>query len=890
MAKISRVCPRIPAQAAKVCRRASRFYQDAGKLSRAGKCADATKKLEAGDKALECCVGDGRRLILTRRDVLLARMSGQACAHKIVVRDTPEDDLEARISGDVGALVGAGALSGRRRNRELGAPPSGDKPLILTDLIGTEVSWKPKGFLGGDMFAKYREALSGARYDPKRQCQMSPVDLYGKFKANLEAVGFEVSGTPALKAKIREAADRASASEQSAEEQIQTTAGTLYGFQKEGVRWMAPRPRLILADEQGLGKSVEAAVALPKNARAVLVAPKTLRLNWRKELKKWRPDLRVRLLQAGDKFVWPEPGEVVITSYNLLPGEFIGKNKEKKLNLTVGPPPPGVMIVADECQAIKNEKSLRGSTFGEMARLTRESGGATWLLTGTPLLNRPPELWALLDAAGLAHETFGSYKAFANLFGGYKTRYGWIWGKKAREAREMAEGRGGHDTNYLDDETSWDDATSEDGGDSLADTGLIGDEALSNISQENSRIIVEKLQKVMLRRQKADVLTDLPAKQLQFLEVETDFSKADEEVLRELKEAWDAKAASEGAASWKDVLPPFEELSRAKEVLARAKTPAAMEIIDEYEEAGTPLVVFSAYRAPVNLIGKRPGWALITGDTKAERRQEIVEDFQAGKLKGVAGTIAAAGTGLTLTHASNMLFIDRDWVPANNWQAEDRIHRISQKEAVLIKVLQADHAVDARIQELLEEKRAIVVQTVEAARSVTGNAPTSEMSRLLHEAADNLADSPEVVPDAPREWSNKFPGPCAKCGVRIAAQAGIAYKEGSAWKVKHKPGECKDIPVTLQPDGSAKPVKSVRRPPKDRVERWAAEGLRRLTENDPDSAMEINDIGFNKLDGKFGKSLNSQCQSEGLTDAQWNAAITLLSKYWRQIGRKPGSD
>lgn len=162
---------------------------------------------------------------------------------------------------------------------------------------------------------------------------------------------------------------------------------------------------------------------------------------------------------------------------------------------------------------------------------------------------------------------------------------------------------------------------------------------------------------------------------------------------------------------------PFEMLSAMRAALATAKIPACLELVEQYEEANEPVVVFSDHQAPIEALGARPGWAMLYGKTPMDQRQTIVDAFQAGKLKGVACSIKAAGVGITLTRADTIIFVDQSWVPALNEQAQDRICRIGQKRGCNIITLAADHPLDKRIAELLSIKQAMVSATVEKAQA-----------------------------------------------------------------------------------------------------------------------------------------------------------------------------
>jgi SNF2 family DNA or RNA helicase len=161
-------------------------------------------------------------------------------------------------------------------------------------------------------------------------------------------------------------------------------------------------------------------------------------------------------------------------------------------------------------------------------------------------------------------------------------------------------------------------------------------------------------------------------------------------------------------------------MSEVRASLATAKIPALVEIVADIEEADEPIVVFSAHRAPIDHLGTRDGWAAITGDTPATARTEIEARFQRGELRGVAATIQAGGVAITLTRAHRAVFVDQDWTPALNAQAEDRICRIGQDRGVIITRLIADHTLDRRIAEVLASKTAIIDGSVDAAAQVGG--------------------------------------------------------------------------------------------------------------------------------------------------------------------------
>lgn len=645
---------------------------------------------------------------------------------------------------------------------------------------------RPVGFFGRALFEHYIVAAKrgGARYDVARRCQVIDATRTLELVEALRASGFEPVVAPELlermRARVAVAARDHGAAVSRLERMdaaLQARGMRLFPYQRDGVGWLAPRAAGLLADEMGLGKTVQALVALPEGAAVLVVAPAAVKGNWRNETARWRPDLRPEVLSGRGSFRWPTPGEVLVCNYDILPA-------------TAGVPPRGVVIVADEAHALKNGKAQRTERFRKMADGVRKASGRVWLMTGTPLLNRPPELWAVLRAAGLEREAFGSWKEFLRLFSARPGRWGgYEWGSPRPE-------------------------------------------------------VAERLRAVSLMRRRLEVLPDLPTKLHRSVEVEIDREtrRQCDEVLEALRAVGVDLTRVDADLERAQTAIPFDQWSRVRAALAAAKTPAILEQVEQYEDAGEPILVFSAHRAPVDALGCREGWATITGDAAPAARTAIVERFQAGELRGIAATIKAAGVGLTLTRANQVLFVDLEPTPALNAQAEDRVCRIGQTRGVIVTRLIAAHKLDERITELLAIKQALIEGSVEASARST-------------------------VEDA---------------GALLAAQAA---RLASAAK-KHtaeRPAQSADARPTSAPPSIDS---GLRRPPADRVEAWAAWAIRSLAGMDHDHAVEKNDVGFNRLDGDLGHSLADQLErGRGLSDKQWSAAVRIARRYPRQVGR-----
>jgi len=138
-----------------------------------------------------------------------------------------------------------------------------------------------------------------------------------------------------------------------------------------------------------------------------------------------------------------------------------------------------------------------------------------------------------------------------------------------------------------------------------------------------------------------------------------------------------------------------------------SKIDALMQIIQDNE--GEQIVVFSQFKQLIRLVASRLGrskipYVTITGDVPAHERPGAIDRFQRGEVPIFLGTIGAGGEGITLTAASTVVFLDRDWSPAKNSQAEDRLHRIGQANAVHVIDIMALDTVDLGRHQKLELK------------------------------------------------------------------------------------------------------------------------------------------------------------------------------------------
>lgn len=430
----------------------------------------------------------------------------------------------------------------------------------------------------------------------------------------------------------------------------------LKAYQAAGAEYLRANSKACLFDEMGLGKTAQALTALPNIwtgpsgdlPRALVVCPAIAKTVWEDEAAKWRSDLRVKILSGRGSFRWPDRGELVVLNYELLPA----KPTEA---------PGRVHLIADEGHYLKTAKTRRTRLFRLLAKSVQEAAGAVWILTGSPMIKDPPDLWNVLASAGLAYRTFGTWPRFREAFNAVDT-----------EVRVRGGGR-----------------------------------RVVTVWGQAQPWVKASLREVALRRTRAEVLDELPGKIRSVVRVPV----VDATAKRLADEALGAVGAIRGIdleAAFERAIDAggtaFEKIAATRCALATLKVQACAELLESYRDAGRPVVVFSAHRAPVEFLGSRPGWSAVLGGDDHPTRAKAVENFQGGLLEGLALTIGAGGTAITLTRSADVIFVDQSWSPTENLQAEDRLCRIGQRQAVQVVVLEADHPVDAMVNRVMARK------------------------------------------------------------------------------------------------------------------------------------------------------------------------------------------
>ncbi len=440
----------------------------------------------------------------------------------------------------------------------------------------------------------------------------------------------------------RSAADAVRRSRATAAEPLAETAAVLGGepapFQWAAVRYALSARGTFLADEQGLGKTVEALTAIEADGAfpAIVVCPASMKLGWERETRHWLPHRSVAVVQG--RGVVSASVDITIINYEVVAAHqpALGRRRPRA-------------IVIDESHYCKNPQAKRTQAVRRLAA-TVVPNGLRLALSGTPVLNHPEELVAQLRIIGRMEE-FGSGASFSRQFRG-------------------------------------------------------------RVSEE--RLHWHMRRACFVRRLKADVLPQLPAKRQVVIPValtnESEYRLAERDVIAWLKSQpldlseLNAKIAATLRAQ------RLAQLGTLQRLAARGKLAASLAWIDDFLASGEPLVVFARHREVQRAVTARFPRALhLLGEDTLDKREAAIAAFQeTGGPQLIVCATRVAAQGITLTRSSNVAFLELEWTPAMHDQAEDRCHRIGQRDAVTAWYLLAADTIDETMARLIQSKRATV--------------------------------------------------------------------------------------------------------------------------------------------------------------------------------------
>jgi len=244
---------------------------------------------------------------------------------------------------------------------------------------------------------------------------------------------------------------------------------------------------------------------------------------------------------------------------------------------------------------------------------------------------------------------------------------------------------------------------------------------------------------IMIRRLKSEVLTELPPKMYSYvpltLDNESEYAFARDHFIQFISSTRGQYAARK--ASNAEVI---TQIMTLRQVAVKGKLAQVKNWIEDYLESTDKLVVFAIHKFVIDDIMKAFGSIAvkIDGSVAMEKRNEAVQKFQNDpKIRLFVGNIQAAGVGLDLTAASNVCFIELPWTPGELAQAEDRCHRIGQKDNVTVHYLLASDTIEYEIAELLDSKKKVLNAVLDG----QDTPEDSLLTELIRKYYDNGTDS-----------------------------------------------------------------------------------------------------------------------------------------------------
>ena len=445
---------------------------------------------------------------------------------------------------------------------------------------------------------------------------------------------------------------------------------SLFPYQKEGIEMAVRRGgRLFFADEMGLGKSLQSIATMcyfkEEGSKQLIVAPSYLRYNWRREILTWTEikEEEIAVVMKTKDPIDFEATPTVVISYDL------AVRRIKELS-AVG----WKTVICDESHYIKSRKAQRTKALTPLLKKARH----VMLLSGTPALSRPSELFPQLHA--LFPRVFPTFSPFAFRYCDFKkTVFGW------------------------------------------------DSSGSSNLTELN---IV--LRSIMVRRLKKDVLKQLPSKMRETLDVVLKKSE-----IREMQPLFDRleelnqqlRAVTE--ATDDDRMKVFERQSLVSELFRKtceAKKPAVAEYVTNLVHASdNQHILFAHHHAMLDALEEvcikaKVRYVRIDGKTPQKMRQELVDQFRSDPSYRFAVLgLHACSTGLNFTPCRYMTFCETTWCPANLLQAEDRIHRIGAVgESVHYTYICAQGTLDERVYNKLAKKHALMDQLIDNSANADG--------------------------------------------------------------------------------------------------------------------------------------------------------------------------
>ena len=601
----------------------------------------------------------------------------------------------------------------QQASSEVSKPPP-TKQDITVELIGNSalrLSWPyiADPIMRGDVMGEVKRC-QGRKYDPNSKTwsisiteAVPLVERLRKYEDNewCGKLADEIQKIPDIHTYMEERAKRVAisgAASLSSDDVVQKMQDELaevfpegyglYPFQYVGVQFaQLAGGRCLIGDDMGIGKTIQAIAHIGLNQDklpALIVVPASVKYNWLKECETWLPDMTTVVLEGRkgglpERAFNPYMADIVVCNYDIM-----SYRKDELIDYGFN------IVVCDESHYLKNSKAKRTQATLSVA----QESESVICLSGTAITNRPNEFFTTLNL--LRPNEFPSFFNYGLSYcDGHETRFGWDFS------------------------------------------------GASNTDELHSRT-----RDFCIRRLKSEVLTELPDKVRTIHDIQP--SKADVKRYKDLHRTWmdeyEMYANSTG-------LPQgfvLNMLTALRHECGLIKVPSTVQYIKDYNEiTGKPLVVFAHHQDVLKGIwmglsnDKDKKWKIagISGDMPSHKRQQNVEAFQQGKVEVMLCSTMAAKEGITLTAADTVVFVEREWVPGWEEQAEDRVNRIGQdSNSVHAVYLSVADTIDERFNMVVEAKRQVIKAVLDGGDIEEREGIANMLIQSMIEAGDLPAD------------------------------------------------------------------------------------------------------------------------------------------------------
>ena len=431
----------------------------------------------------------------------------------------------------------------------------------------------------------------------------------------------------------------------------------VFPHQESGIKFLLSKNNRILGDDMGLGKTLMSTIASIESGveKILVVCPANAKINWFRELNAYIPEEDISIIKSGH---W-NPKKYTIINYDILKNFHTitdGRKNYKDHEIHRHLIEEGFdLVIMDEAHMVKNPKANRTKIMNQITEKIKRR----WLLTGTPIANRPMDFFNLLNICD--SPVTSSWKQFA---------FRYCDGKKFKKKLKS----GGYRDIWITD-------------------------GASNLEELHNRT-----KNLILRRKKEDHL-DLPPKIVAPYYVEIDDMNQYHRVFDEYLE-W-AKSEGKRLGTGRHMV----ELIVLRKYLALEKTKQTIELAEQAIENGQKVIIFTNFTHSFDALMDHFGRIAVghNGKMNATNKQNSIDRFQEDdNVRVFVGNLISAGTAITLTKAETVIMNDLDFVPSNHAQAEDRAHRIGSTSTTNVYYPIAVGTIDEMIYKILEKKRKII--------------------------------------------------------------------------------------------------------------------------------------------------------------------------------------